>query len=37
MHQTVLLYNPISTSPGKQRLPMSLLAIASMIAADYDF
>ncbi len=33
---TVLLYNPVSTSPGKQRLPMSLLAIASVIAADYD-
>src|SRR5687768_332655 len=37
MRQTILFYNPISTSPGKQRLPMSLLAIASVIAADYDF
>ncbi len=37
MRQTVLLYNPISTSPGKQRLPLSLLAIASVIADDYDF
>jgi radical SAM superfamily enzyme YgiQ (UPF0313 family) len=36
MRHTVLFYNPISTSPGKQRLPMSLLAIASVIAADYD-
>lgn len=33
---TVLLFNPISTSLGKQRLPMSLLAIASIVAADYD-
>ena len=32
---TVLLYNPISTSPGKQRLPMSLLAIAAVIDHDY--
>jgi anaerobic magnesium-protoporphyrin IX monomethyl ester cyclase len=37
MRQTILFYNPISTSPGKQRLPMSLLAIASVVAADYDF
>ena len=36
MRPTVLLYNPISTSPGKQRLPMSLLAVAAVIAADYD-
>ena len=36
MRHTVLLYNPISTSPGKQRLPMSLLAIAAVIADDYD-
>lgn len=36
MRHTVLLYNPVSTSPGKQRLPMSLLAIAAVIAADYD-
>ena len=32
---TVLLFNPISTSPGKQRLPMSLLAIARVIEGDY--
>lgn len=32
---TVLLYNPISTSPGKQRLPMSLLAVAAVIDKDY--
>jgi radical SAM superfamily enzyme YgiQ (UPF0313 family) len=37
MRPTVLFYNPISTSPGKQRLPMSLMAVASVIAADYDF
>jgi len=33
---TILLFNPISTSPGKQRLPMSLLAIASTVCQDYD-
>jgi anaerobic magnesium-protoporphyrin IX monomethyl ester cyclase len=32
---TVLLFNPVSTSPGKQRLPMSLLAIAAVIDQDY--
>lgn len=32
---TILLFNPVSTSPGKQRLPMSLLAIAAVIDADY--
>lgn len=37
MRHTILLYNPISTTPGKQRLPMSLLAIASMLGEDYDF
>ncbi|HVU15274.1 MAG TPA: hypothetical protein VHD90_28570, partial [Phototrophicaceae bacterium] len=36
MRNTVLFYNPISTSPGKQRLPLSLLAVAAVIAADYD-
>ncbi len=36
MRQTIIFYNPISTSPGKQRLPMSLMAIASVVAADYD-
>lgn len=36
MRHTVIFYNPISTSPGKQRLPMSLLAIARVIANDYD-
>lgn len=36
MRPTVLLYNPLSTSPGKQRLPLSLLSIAAVIAADYD-
>jgi radical SAM superfamily enzyme YgiQ (UPF0313 family) len=36
MRHTVIFYNPISTSPGKQRLPLSLLAVAAVIAADYD-
>ncbi len=36
MRSTVLFYNPISTSPGKQRLPLSLLSVASVINADYD-
>lgn len=36
MRHTVILYNPLSTSPGKQRLPLSLMAIASVIAEDYD-
>jgi radical SAM superfamily enzyme YgiQ (UPF0313 family) len=35
MRPTILLFNPISTSKGKQRLPMSLLAVASVIAQDY--
>jgi len=35
MQPTVILYNPISTSPGKQRLPMSLLSIASMLTDRY--
>lgn len=33
---TVLFYNPLSTSPGKQRLPLSLLAVSAVIAGDYD-
>jgi len=37
MRPTILFYNPISTSPGKQRLPMSLLAVAAVIADDYAF
>ena len=36
MRHTVLFYNPRSTSPGKQRLPLSLLAVAAVIANDYD-
>lgn len=36
MQPTVILYNPISTSPGKQRLPMSLLSIASLLMDSYD-
>lgn len=37
MRETILLFNPLSTSPNKQRLPMSLLAIAAMLHDDYDF
>ncbi|MBN8619162.1 MAG: B12-binding domain-containing radical SAM protein [Anaerolineae bacterium] len=36
MRHTVLFYNPVSTSKGKQRLPLSLLAVSAVIAADYD-
>lgn len=36
MRHTVLFYNPISTSPGKQRLPLSILAVAAVISEDYD-
>jgi anaerobic magnesium-protoporphyrin IX monomethyl ester cyclase len=36
MRPTVLMYNPRSTSPGKQRLPLSLMTIAAVIEADYD-
>lgn len=35
MTATVLLFNPISTSPGKQRLPMSLLSVAAVINDAY--
>lgn len=37
MRPTILMVNPISTSPGKQRLPMSLLSIAAMLGDDYTF
>src|SRR6516164_3844836 len=33
---TVLFYNPRSTSPGKQRLPLSLMSVAAVIEQDYD-
>src|SRR5258708_31521041 len=33
---TVLLFNPKSTSPGKQRLPLSLLSVAAVINRDYN-
>ena len=36
MRHTVLFYNPISTSKGKQRLPLSLMAVAAVIQDDYD-
>jgi hypothetical protein len=35
MRHTVLFYNP-ATSKGKQRLPLSLLAVAAVIQDDYD-
>jgi anaerobic magnesium-protoporphyrin IX monomethyl ester cyclase len=35
MKPTVLLFNPVSTSPGKQRLPMSILSVGSVIADHY--
>ena len=35
MKPSVLLFNPRSTSPGKQRIPMSILSIGSVIAEDY--
>jgi radical SAM superfamily enzyme YgiQ (UPF0313 family) len=36
MRHTILLYNPVSTSRGKQRIPLSLLAISAIVASDYD-
>jgi len=36
MRPTIVFYNPISTSPGKQRLPLSLLAIAAVLEDDYE-
>lgn len=35
MSETIIFYNPVSTTRGKQRLPMSLLAVASVIIGDY--
>ncbi len=32
----IILFNPRSTSPGKQRLPLSLLALASVVHPDYE-
>ena len=37
MPEMILMFNPVSTSRGKQRLPMSLLSIAAMLHDDYDF
>lgn len=37
MRQTIIFYNPVSTSPGKQRMPMSILSVAAMLGDDYDF
>jgi radical SAM superfamily enzyme YgiQ (UPF0313 family) len=36
MRHTILFYNPVSTSKGKQRLPLSILSVAAVVAADYD-
>ncbi len=36
MSETILFYNPVSTSPHKQRLPLSLLSVATVVAQDYD-
>jgi pyruvate-formate lyase-activating enzyme len=36
MTNTVLFYNPVSTSKGKQKLPLSLLAISAVISSDYS-
>ncbi|MCB9452685.1 MAG: B12-binding domain-containing radical SAM protein [Anaerolineaceae bacterium] len=36
MSKTILFYNPVSTSPHKQRLPLSLLSVAAVVAQDYD-
>jgi anaerobic magnesium-protoporphyrin IX monomethyl ester cyclase len=36
MQHTILFYNPVSTSKGKQRLPLSLLSVAAVVAGDYD-
>jgi anaerobic magnesium-protoporphyrin IX monomethyl ester cyclase len=36
MRHTVLLYNPVSTSKGKQRLPLSLMSVAAVIQDDYN-
>ncbi len=36
MRPTVLFYNPVSTSPGKQRLPLSLLSVAAVVVPDYE-
>jgi anaerobic magnesium-protoporphyrin IX monomethyl ester cyclase len=36
MRSTVLFYNPVSTSKNKQRLPLSLMAVAAVIQDDYD-
>jgi len=32
----ILFFNPVSTTRGKQRLPMSLLAVAAPLAQDYQ-
>jgi radical SAM superfamily enzyme YgiQ (UPF0313 family) len=37
MRETILFYNPHSTSAGKQRMPMSVLSVAAMLGEDYDF
>jgi hypothetical protein len=31
----IVLYNPISTTPGKQPLPLSLMALAAVLEGRY--
>ena len=33
----ILLYNPLSTTPGKQPLPLSVLSLAVVIDGRYDW
>ena len=33
----IVLFNPISTSPGKQPLPLSLMALAAVLEGRYDW
>lgn len=34
---TIILYNPISTTPGKQPLPLSLMSLAAVLEGRYDW
>lgn len=34
---TVILYNPLSTSPGKQPLPLSLMSLAAVLEGHYNW
>ncbi len=33
----ILLYNPVSTSPGKQPLPLSLLSLGAVLESRHDW